>query len=182
MRAVWQGLSTQAAAAGLLLGSLSVPSLGPAEPPPPDFERIVDAIYRIEGGTKAVKPFGILSVSCASYADCRHVCRNTVRNTYRRWVRAGRPGDYVDFLGARYAPLGAANDPRGLNRHWVKNVRSLLSSGINMSAGQHKQQNRHAKSSRGGRLLSKLGHRSRRTPLWRLRQQLIRVKKTQEIS
>ena len=44
-----------------------------------------------------------------------------------------------------------------------------------MSAGQHAQGNKHPKtSSRGGRLLSKLGVRSRRTPLWRRRKELVK--------
>ena len=37
-------------------------------------EEIVNAIYKAEGGSKAVKPFGILSVHCAGYDDCRQVC------------------------------------------------------------------------------------------------------------
>jgi hypothetical protein len=47
----------------------------------------------------------------------------TVVKNYERWQAAGSPGDFIDFLGARYAPVGAANDPNGLNRHWTKNVR-----------------------------------------------------------
>lgn len=37
-----------------------------------------------------------------------------------------------------------------------------------MSHGQHAQANRHPKYSRGGRLMQKLGYRSRRMPLWKL--------------
>ena len=56
---------------------------------------------------------------------CR-ICRNTVINTHRRWVKAGRPGEYLRFLQRRYAPTnGATNDPHGLNRHWEANVRQL---------------------------------------------------------
>lgn len=31
--------------------------------------------------------------------------------------------DFIDFLGDRYAPRGAENDPSGLNASWEKNVR-----------------------------------------------------------
>lgn len=47
----------------------------------------------------------------------------TVRKNYDRWLASGAPGDFIDFLGARYTPVGAGNDPDGLNRHWVKNVK-----------------------------------------------------------
>lgn len=89
-------------------------------------DKIVDAIYVIEGGARAKKPFGILSVPCKDYADCRRVCENTVRNNYKRWNKAGRPGDYLAFLAARYAPANVANDPKKLNRHWLKNIRRIL--------------------------------------------------------
>jgi hypothetical protein len=29
---------------------------------------------------------------------------------------------FVAFWGARWAPVGAENDPHDLNRHWVPNV------------------------------------------------------------
>jgi len=32
---------------------------------------------------------------------------------------------FVDFWAARWAPIGAANDPNNLNRHWAKNVSTL---------------------------------------------------------
>ena len=88
-------------------------------------DRLVAAIYHAEGGAKAKVPFGILSVPCHGYEDCRRICRNTVVNTHRRWVTAGRPGEYLRFLARRYAPIGAANDPHGYNRHWDTNVKQM---------------------------------------------------------
>ena len=82
---------------------------------------MVDAIYRAEGSERAVKPFGILSVPCNSYAECRKICTNTVRNNIRRWKNAGSPGNYIDFLGNRYCPPSAHE----LNRNWVRNVRAI---------------------------------------------------------
>lgn len=95
---------------------------------PPDFNRLVDAIYRAEGGAKAKKPFGILSVPCSGYSDCRKVALNTVRNNWKRW-EAGTHGaakhrTYLDFLGSRYCPVGAGND-NGTNRFWVRNVSAI---------------------------------------------------------
>lgn len=94
------------------------------------YEQVVDAIYVAEGGARAKKPFGILSVPCDGYADCRAVCKNTVRNNYVRWIKAGRPGGFIAFLGGRYAPVGAKNDPTGLNAHWTRNVNAILNANL----------------------------------------------------
>ena len=32
--------------------------------------------------------------------------------------------DFIDYLGEKYAPQGADNDPRGLNENWKRNVRA----------------------------------------------------------
>jgi predicted amidophosphoribosyltransferase len=86
-------------------------------------ERLADAIYRAEGGAKAKKPYGILSIPVRDEAHARRICLNTIRNNVKRWEKAGKPGDYLEFLARRYAPVGAANDPTGLNKNWLKNVR-----------------------------------------------------------
>ena len=88
-----------------------------------DIDKYVDAIYWAEGGRNAKKPFGILSVKCDGYDDCRKICYNTVRNNIKRWNDAGRKTDYLTFLANRYAPVGVANDPTGLNKNWYKNVK-----------------------------------------------------------
>jgi hypothetical protein len=87
-----------------------------------DANRIADAIYRVEGGAKAKAPYGILSVKVANAAEARKVCLNTIRNNHTRWIRAGKPGKFLDFLADRYCPKSV--DPIG-NRNWKKNVRSI---------------------------------------------------------
>ena len=52
-------------------------------------EQIVNAIYLAEGAEKAVKPFGILSVPCEGYDECRQICLNTVRNNRKRYKDYG---------------------------------------------------------------------------------------------
>lgn len=37
----------------------------------------------------------------------------------RRWNAAGRPKDFISFLGNRYCP----SDAHPLNKHWIKNVK-----------------------------------------------------------
>lgn len=86
-----------------------------------NIEKLVDAIYIAEGGSRAKKPFGILSVPCEGYADCRSVCRNTVRNNIGRWKRSGMGEDFIAFLGGRFCPRSL----HPLNRNWVGNVRAI---------------------------------------------------------
>lgn len=88
----------------------------------PDFSKIADAIYKAEGGAKAKKPFGILSVPCEGYTDCRRICLNTIRNNYRRWQNAGNPGEYLEFLASRYAPIEA----HPINKNWLPNVKKIM--------------------------------------------------------
>jgi hypothetical protein len=95
-----------------------------AKLPQAEANRIVDAIYRVEGGAKAKVPFGILSVRVSSLEEARRVCYRTVQNNHDRWVRSGRRGEYLDFLADRYCP--PSDDPKG-NRNWKKNVRAFLS-------------------------------------------------------
>lgn len=49
-----------------------------------------------------------------------------VHNHYRKWVSRGRPGQFLVYLGKRYAPLNARNDPTNLNRNWIRNVKRNL--------------------------------------------------------
>lgn len=89
-------------------------------------ERLADAIYLAEGGAKTRHPYGIL----AKYKTTtpRQACINTIRSKHKEWVALGRKGDFITYLGSRYAPIGAKNDPTGLNRNWVKNVNYWIKS------------------------------------------------------
>lgn len=107
---------------------LCIPSCAQAETVTRTWDDLVDAIYIAEGGQKAKKPFGILSVKCDGYNDCRRICMNTVVNNMKRFKNYGHKThkDYLSFLASRYAPVGAANDPTNLNKHWLKNIKSIL--------------------------------------------------------
>jgi hypothetical protein len=80
--------------------------------------RLADAIYIAEGGKKTSHAYGIL----AHYKKTspRQACINTINHALRDW---NGKGDFVVFLGGRYCPIGAKNDPKGLNANWTKNVR-----------------------------------------------------------
>lgn len=85
----------------------------------------VNAIHKAEGNDN----YGILSVSCHSKEECRAICANTVRNNYKRWKKSGKITSFLQFLGKRYCPVGASNDPAGLNGNWIANVRHFLNKG-----------------------------------------------------
>lgn len=91
--------------------------------PFPDVERLSQAIFKAEGGNRAKKPFGVLSIRVKDKLHAKKICQATIRNNYKRWVKAGRKGDFINFLASKYAPVGVANDPSNLNVHWAKNVR-----------------------------------------------------------
>ena len=85
---------------------------------PINVNKLANAIYIAEGGAKTRHPYGIL----AKYkvTTPRQACINKIKSALKRWN--GR-GDFIAFLGKTYCPVGAFNDPTGLNRNWVKNVR-----------------------------------------------------------
>ena len=84
---------------------------------------IVAAIRYAENGRMG-REYGVLHPKALnkSYRTQAGWCAATVQKNYDRWVAAGSKGDYIAFLGARYCPVGADNDPKGLNKHWIGNV------------------------------------------------------------
>lgn len=86
------------------------------------------AIFIAEGGNKAKKPYGVLSVPCVEKSDCGRIVDNSIRNNLKRWARQGGKADadaFIAFFGARWCPLSDTRDKTGLNRHWVGNVQRL---------------------------------------------------------
>ena len=82
---------------------------------------LADAIYKAEGGANTSHPYGILTKYKTTTP--RQACINTINHALRDWDGTG---DFVAFLGSRYCPVGAKNDPTGLNVNWVKNVNWFL--------------------------------------------------------
>lgn len=86
--------------------------------------KVVSAIYVIEGGNKTKYPFGIKSINTGGdYIKAKKICENTVKNNYIRWQKAGSKGNYLDFLADRYCPPSA--DPQG-NINWKKNIKRMV--------------------------------------------------------
>lgn len=82
-------------------------------------DQIADAIFKAENSK--THPYGILTHYKTTTP--RQACLNTIAHALRDW---NGEGDFIEFLGSRYAPIGATNDPTNLNRNWVKNVKFFL--------------------------------------------------------
>jgi hypothetical protein len=86
-------------------------------------EQIANAIYKAEGGAKTSHPYGILAHY--KHTSPRQACLNTIAHARRDY----KGKDLISFLGSRYCPVGARNDPQGLNVNWIKNVKYFLGKG-----------------------------------------------------
>lgn len=89
-------------------------------------EQIANAIYKAEGGANTRHPYGILVKY--KHTTPRQACINTIKHARRDW---NGEGDFIAFLGNRYCPVGAKNDPKGLNKNWIKNVKHFLNKEVN---------------------------------------------------
>ncbi len=97
-------------------------------------DKIVNAIYLAEGGKNAEFPFGIRSVKCSGYTECRKICRNTVKRNQQRFKKYGYKDapDFITFLGNRYCPTqgrGLSKAEQRLKKNWIKNVKYFLERG-----------------------------------------------------
>ena len=93
----------------------------------PDFDKMCDAVYRTEGGAKTKHPFGVLSVPCSGYEECRKITLNSLRNSWSRYQKTDMKIPFDEFFQKRWSPVGAENDPNGLNKNWLSNFRFFMS-------------------------------------------------------
>lgn len=60
-----------------------------------------------------------------SYASVEDSIFDMARNLRKNYLNQGK--DTIAAIGAKYAPVGAANDPTGLNNHWTNGVSKQFS-------------------------------------------------------
>lgn len=92
------------------------------------------ALRRAENGGPG-REFGVLSVPAPTYDDQARVAAESIRKNVERFERKGGQAidpvtgrytnEFIEFFSSRYAPVGAANDPTGLNRHHARNLMRL---------------------------------------------------------
>jgi hypothetical protein len=81
------------------------------------------SIRKSENGRPG-REFGIMNKAAnnldkqAGWAAC------TIVKNRDRWNKTDKKIDFITFLGSKYCPVGASNDPTGLNKNWVKNVKT----------------------------------------------------------
>ena len=99
------------------------------------------AAIRIAENGRPGREFGVLSEQADTYeAQCRTAALSVRNNLYRYVLRfkewpvdaqGGLSEAFTKFMAARWCPVGAANDPTGLNAHWPGNVlRAYRGSGV----------------------------------------------------
>jgi hypothetical protein len=104
----------------LLCGVILFLCVGTAGADIVDTGRLADAIYMAEGGSHTRHLYGILKKY--KKTTPRQACINTIKSALRRYENSDKSVDFIVFLSRTYCPIGASNDPTGLNVNWVKNV------------------------------------------------------------
>lgn len=87
---------------------------------------LIQAVERAEGDLLKAVRCSIPNAKDRSEA-IRITCRSALHALYDFHFKAGggTPEQFVTYWGARWAPVGAKNDPKGLNANWAKNVKAL---------------------------------------------------------
>lgn len=82
--------------------------------------RVLLAVRVVENGREG-REYGVLHPQ----AKGRHQVTQArwAAGSIKKRVQSERD---LEAFARRWAPVGAANDPRGLNRHWLGNVRRVL--------------------------------------------------------
>lgn len=81
---------------------------------------LIQAVVNAEGNIVKAVQCSIPSVTTRQQA-IEITCRSAA-HAMSDWIRAHAKQDFVAFWAARWAPVGASNDPTHLNANWPKNV------------------------------------------------------------
>jgi len=102
-----------------------LPVFGQITPINKDYrDKIVNSIYKIEGGVRTKYPFGIKSIDTGgNYDKAKRICENTVQNNYIRWQKSGKTNDFLNFLADKYCP--PIDDKQG-NINWKRNIKHYV--------------------------------------------------------
>lgn len=88
-----------------------------------DYQCFLDAVEKAEGGPEAL----IRAVRCSipgvqTHDEARAILDRSVRHALWDYAISPVPDAFVHFFASRWAPVGVANDPDGLNLNFVGNV------------------------------------------------------------
>lgn len=91
------------------------------------------ALRRTENG-RAGREFGVLSVPAPTYDDQARIAAQTIAANLKRFQAQGQnpmgaggqyAPEFIKFFSARYAPLGAGNDPNNMNAAHAGNLQKF---------------------------------------------------------
>jgi hypothetical protein len=91
------------------------------------------AVRKQENGKPGLE-FGVMAAKDTDLEEQARWAIVTFIKNIQRWERkeggwktkfSNPEQDYIAFLGNRWCPIGAVNDPLGLNKHWIPNVQQL---------------------------------------------------------
>jgi hypothetical protein len=85
--------------------------------------QLLQAVVKAEGNILKAVQCSVPSVKTRA-AALRILARSAV-HALNDYVRANSAAPFIAFWAARWAPVGATNDPKGLNIHWASNVAQL---------------------------------------------------------
>lgn len=97
-----------------------------------DKNALIRSIFLAEGGSATNYPYGILKKFKTTTPF--QATLNTINTALKTWDGEGDENDFIQHLGNKYAPVGADNDPKGLNKNWVSNVQNLYSEQVKMGS------------------------------------------------
>lgn len=84
--------------------------------------RLIQAMVQAEGGPDAFVRAVQCSVAVSNFPQAVEVACRTATHRMWEYVKEHDSEPYVLYLGSKWAPIGAANDPHELNANWVHNV------------------------------------------------------------
>ena len=91
-----------------------------------DSNTIVNAIWRIEGGSHTKYPYGVRSIETRGDVNkARRICMQSVSNNWIRFQHQNKQIDFISFMAVRWVPV--ASDPIG-NKNWINNAHKILGS------------------------------------------------------
>ena len=92
----------------------------------PDDLAILFAIRKAENGAAGIE-FGVMHPKArgTNLRTQAGWAAASIVKSRKRWDAAGKPDTFIEFMGKRWAPVGAKNDPTNLNKNWHKNVTSF---------------------------------------------------------
>jgi hypothetical protein len=82
------------------------------------------AIYKAENGKPGIE-MGILARQAQRYKGNHAKSLRLQAQWAAGTIKKRFTGD-LEAFAARYCPVGASNDPKGLNKHWLKNVKHYM--------------------------------------------------------